>query len=277
MTCGPDGFAGALTANAYLGGLGIAAALAGGADIVVTGRVTDASLVVGPAVWWHGWSPTAYDELAGAVVAGHVLECGCQATGGNFSGFGAMSQDRGGGSTTGVSARRGRRRRVVGDHQARRHGRARERRHGDRPAAVRGAVDRVPRPRRHHPSRLDPAHRRRTRSRPHLRRPWLRTPGAAEGGCQRDRRPSQLRRAGADRPRPRGEGRVGARPARATAHRGLGHLDPRSPADRRRRHRGRRVDPAAVHGPGPEARAVSAAPSAGRSSSSRSRRTPASR
>jgi hypothetical protein len=80
-------FDGALTANAYLGGSGIAAALAGGADIVVTGRVTDASLVVGPASWWHGWSPTAYDELAGAVVAGHVLECGCQATGGNFSGF----------------------------------------------------------------------------------------------------------------------------------------------------------------------------------------------
>jgi hypothetical protein len=79
--------AGALTANAYLGGFGIAAALAGGADIVVTGRVTDASLVVGPSAWWHGWSPTSYDELAGAVVAGHVLECGCQATGGNFSGF----------------------------------------------------------------------------------------------------------------------------------------------------------------------------------------------
>jgi hypothetical protein len=81
------GFGGALTANAYLGGFGIAAALAGGADVVVTGRVTDASLVVGPAVWWHGWEATAYDALAGAVVAGHVLECGCQATGGNFSGF----------------------------------------------------------------------------------------------------------------------------------------------------------------------------------------------
>jgi hypothetical protein len=77
----------ALTANAYLGGFGITAALAGGADVVVTGRVTDASMVAGPAAWWHGWTPTAYDELAGAVVAGHVLECGCQATGGNFSGF----------------------------------------------------------------------------------------------------------------------------------------------------------------------------------------------
>ena len=54
---------------------------------MVTGRVTDASLVVGPAVAHFGWGPTAYDELAGAVVAGHVLECGTQATGGNFSGF----------------------------------------------------------------------------------------------------------------------------------------------------------------------------------------------
>ncbi|WP_323793437.1 acyclic terpene utilization AtuA family protein [Nocardioides sp.] len=78
---------GALTANAYLGGFGIASALLQGADIVVTGRVTDASLVVGPAVAHFGWTPTQYDELAGAVVAGHVLECGTQATGGNFSGF----------------------------------------------------------------------------------------------------------------------------------------------------------------------------------------------
>ena len=79
--------AGALTANAYLGGFGIAAALRAGADVVVTGRVTDASLVVGPAIAHHDWAPTSYDELAGAVVAGHVIECGAQATGGNFSGF----------------------------------------------------------------------------------------------------------------------------------------------------------------------------------------------
>jgi Acyclic terpene utilisation family protein AtuA len=77
----------ALTANAYLGGFGIAAALQGGADVVVTGRVTDASLVVGAGAAEYGWGPTSYDELAGAVVAGHVLECGAQATGGNFSGF----------------------------------------------------------------------------------------------------------------------------------------------------------------------------------------------
>ena len=88
------GFEGALTANAYLGGLGIAAALSRGADVVVTGRVTDASLVVGPAVAHFGWSPTSYDALAGAVVAGHVLECGAQATGGNFSGFATLDRSR---------------------------------------------------------------------------------------------------------------------------------------------------------------------------------------
>ncbi|MBD3944921.1 acyclic terpene utilization AtuA family protein [Nocardioides ganghwensis] len=81
------GWDGALTANAYLGGFGIAAALTAGADVVVTGRVTDASLVVGPAIAHHAWDATAYDALAGAVVAGHVIECGTQATGGNFSGF----------------------------------------------------------------------------------------------------------------------------------------------------------------------------------------------
>jgi hypothetical protein len=73
-----------VTANAYLGGWGIAAALQAGADVVVCPRVTDASLVVGPAAAWHGWGPADLDELAGAVVAGHVIECGPQATGGNY-------------------------------------------------------------------------------------------------------------------------------------------------------------------------------------------------
>jgi hypothetical protein len=80
----PDG---ALTANAYLGGFGIAAALSAGADVVVTGRVTDASLVVGPAIAHFGWSRDDLDALAGATVAGHILECGAQATGGNYSFF----------------------------------------------------------------------------------------------------------------------------------------------------------------------------------------------
>ena len=85
------GLDGALTANAYLGGFGIARALTAGADVVVTGRVTDASLVVGPAAAHFGWTPDQHDELAGAVVAGHVLECGTQATGGNFSGFRSLA------------------------------------------------------------------------------------------------------------------------------------------------------------------------------------------
>jgi hypothetical protein len=85
---------GALTANAYLGGFGIARALTAGADVVVTGRVTDASLVLGPAVAHFGWAVDDWDRLAGAVVAGHVLECGTQATGGNFSGFARLDKSR---------------------------------------------------------------------------------------------------------------------------------------------------------------------------------------
>jgi hypothetical protein len=75
------------TANAYLGAWGIVRALEEGADIVICPRVTDASLVVGAAAWWHGWKRTDWDPLAGAVAAGHVIECGPQATGGNYSGF----------------------------------------------------------------------------------------------------------------------------------------------------------------------------------------------
>ncbi|MFD3871642.1 acyclic terpene utilization AtuA family protein [Streptomyces sp. NPDC058623] len=78
---------GALTANAYLGGAGITACLRAGADVVVTGRVTDAALVSGPAAWWFDWAADDWDRLAGAVVAGHVLECGTQATGGNYAFF----------------------------------------------------------------------------------------------------------------------------------------------------------------------------------------------
>jgi hypothetical protein len=76
-----------LTANAYLGAWGIAECLRAGADVVVTGRVTDASLVVGPAAAHFGWARDDWDALAGATVAGHVLECGAQATGGNYAFF----------------------------------------------------------------------------------------------------------------------------------------------------------------------------------------------
>jgi hypothetical protein len=76
-----------ITANAYLGCWGIVDALNRGADIVITGRVTDAAVVCGPAAWHHGWARDNWDALAGAVVAGHVVECGAQATGGNYSFF----------------------------------------------------------------------------------------------------------------------------------------------------------------------------------------------
>ncbi|MFI7674687.1 acyclic terpene utilization AtuA family protein [Actinophytocola sp. NPDC049390] len=81
------GFDGALTANAYLGCWGIVECLDAGADVVVTGRVTDASLVVAPAAHHFGWGRDDVDRLAGATVAGHVIECGTQATGGNFAFF----------------------------------------------------------------------------------------------------------------------------------------------------------------------------------------------
>ncbi|EFV15012.1 acyclic terpene utilization AtuA family protein [Segniliparus rugosus] len=81
------GFGSPAAANAYLGAFGIVAGLDAGADVVVTGRITDASLVVGPAAWRFGWSRTDYDRLAGAVVAGHLIECGTQVTGGNYAFF----------------------------------------------------------------------------------------------------------------------------------------------------------------------------------------------
>ncbi|WP_343710306.1 acyclic terpene utilization AtuA family protein [Mycobacterium sp.] len=84
---GQLGLGAPLTANAYLGAWGIVDCLDSGADVVVTGRVTDASVIVGPAAAHFGWDRTDYDRLAGAVVAGHVIECGVQATGGNYAFF----------------------------------------------------------------------------------------------------------------------------------------------------------------------------------------------
>ncbi|MFI5608018.1 acyclic terpene utilization AtuA family protein [Amycolatopsis sp. NPDC051903] len=84
---GELGFGKPLTANAYLGAWGIVECLNAGADVVVTGRVTDASVIVGPAAAHFGWGREDYDALAGAVAAGHVIECGAQATGGNYAFF----------------------------------------------------------------------------------------------------------------------------------------------------------------------------------------------
>ncbi|MEV6763586.1 acyclic terpene utilization AtuA family protein [Streptomyces sp. NPDC051105] len=97
---------GSLAAHAYLGGFGIAECLRAGADIVVTGRVTDAALVTGPAAAHFGWQPGEYDRLAGAVVAGHVLECGTQATGGNYAFFAGAGAGAGAEAGAGRDVRR---------------------------------------------------------------------------------------------------------------------------------------------------------------------------
>ena len=106
-----------------------------GADVVVCPRVTDAAVVVGPAAWWWGWAPTDWDRLAGAVTAGHVIECGAQTTGGNFAFFDELGDavDSRSASRSPRSTRDG----SCGDHQAPRHRRPGHRRHRHGPAAVR--------------------------------------------------------------------------------------------------------------------------------------------
>ncbi|EME41925.1 hypothetical protein DOTSEDRAFT_82075 [Dothistroma septosporum NZE10] len=74
-------------AQCYLGGWGIATAFEADADIVLCGRVADASPIVGAAAWWHSWQRTDYDCLARALIAGHLIECSTYVTGGNFTGF----------------------------------------------------------------------------------------------------------------------------------------------------------------------------------------------
>lgn len=72
---------------AYIGARAIVKGLENGADIIICGRVADASPVIGAAWWWYGWSDTDYDRLAGAFLAGHLIECSAYASGSNFSGF----------------------------------------------------------------------------------------------------------------------------------------------------------------------------------------------
>lgn len=82
-----------VSANAYLGARAIVKGLESGADIIICGRVADASPVIGAAWWWHKWAPTDYNQLAHSLIAGHLLECSAYATGANFSGFTEYSQD----------------------------------------------------------------------------------------------------------------------------------------------------------------------------------------
>ena len=192
-----------LTANAYLGGFGIARALDNGADIVITGRVTDAALVVGAAAWWWNWTPDDHDALAGAVCAGHVIECGAQATGGNFSGFRSIADLMEPGFPIAEIAAG----RLLGHHQEPGHRRRRHQRHGHRPAALRDRRTGLPQPRRDHPSGHRHAVRPRRRPRRDPRRAGLAATSDDQGRHHRDRRLGEQRRVGADRHRPRRQGR----------------------------------------------------------------------
>ena len=124
-----------------------------GADIVVCPRVTDASVVVGPAAWHFGWKRDDWDRLAGAVVAGHVVECGTQCTGGNYAFF----QEVPGLEHPGFPDRRNARRRFVRHHQARGHRRTGVGRHGHGPVALRNRQAGLRQSRRRGPLRHDPA------------------------------------------------------------------------------------------------------------------------
>ena len=83
-------------AQAYLGGLGIAEAFNQGAQIVICGRVSDASPVIGSAYWFHQWKRSQLNELANAFIAGHLIECSTYITGGNYSGFKELEHSPGG-------------------------------------------------------------------------------------------------------------------------------------------------------------------------------------
>ena len=83
-----------VSAHAYLGARGIVDGLRRGADIIICGRVADASPVIAAAWFWHDWSDTDYDYLAGSLIAGHLIECSAYVTGGNFAGFDRYDLDQ---------------------------------------------------------------------------------------------------------------------------------------------------------------------------------------
>ena len=272
----------ALTANAYLGAFGIAAALAAGADVVVTGRVTDASVVVGPGdLRTSAGAATTSTQLAGAVVAGHVIECGAQATGGNFSGFRALLDAGRRRPAAGLPARRDRRRRLLRDHQAPRHRRAGRPSTPSPPSwSTRSSRTRylgpdVTTPARHHRARPG---RRRTGSGSAASAASA-PPDTLEGVPQPARRLPQPDGARAHRPRHRRQGRRGSaprsRPPAGRRARRAG-LVPRPHRPPGRRHRGGRERPAPGASSATRRPTRSARGSPPRWSSSPSRPTPAS-
>ncbi len=137
----PDG-ASVVTANAYLRARPIADALAAGAQVVVTGRVTDAALVVGPALHAFGWGDDDFDAVAGAVVAGHVIECGAQCCGGNYAFF----EEIPGRARIGFPIAEVHADGSCGDHQASRDRRSGHGRNGDGAAALRDRWPALPQP-----------------------------------------------------------------------------------------------------------------------------------
>ena len=163
-----------VTANAYLRARPIADALAAGAQVVVTGRVTDAALVVGPALHAFGWSDADLDAIAGAVVAGHVIECGAQCCGGNYAFFEEVPAP----GPHRLPPRRAAGGRLVRHHQAPGDGRHGHGRDGDGAAPLRDRRPALPQPRRraslrHHSScrRRDPTGCASRRSAARRRRP----------------------------------------------------------------------------------------------------------
>ena len=197
-----------LAANAYLGAWGIADCLTSGADVVVTGRVTDASLVVGPAAAHFGWARDDHNALAGAVVAGHVIECGPQATGGNYAFFRELP---GAGQAARLPNRRNARRRLVGDHQASGDGRRGHRRHRHRSVAVRDRRRALCRAGRDRPLRHRRAVRRRSGPGADQRRAGRAAAVHPEGRAEHARRFPQRGDVRAHRHGHRGQGATGRR------------------------------------------------------------------
>ena len=211
-----------LTANAYLGGFGIARALEHGADIVVTGRVTDASLAVGPAAWWWSWTAVRLRRPGrrGRRRACHRM----RAPGDRRQLLRVPEHPRP--RAAGVPDRGDRRGRLRGDHQEPGHRRRGHAGHGHRPTALRDRRPRLSQPRRDHPPGHRHAHRPRRRPRADQRRAWHTATRDDQGRSHRCRRLAEQRAARAHRPRPRREGRArrARRPRYAESVDGIGEV-----------------------------------------------------